>query len=97
MEKQIGVFFRELPAGARRQDCEAFRSGAANDEFDGLRPIQRLKMAVRQVGWQRGNMLSSLGDGSFLFFRITANWVVPRDTERLVPSGQLLRIYFSGK
>ena len=27
--------FRELPGGARQQGCKAFRSGAANDEFDG--------------------------------------------------------------
>ena len=34
-EKQITGPFRELPGGARQQGCKAFRSGAANDEFDG--------------------------------------------------------------
>ena len=34
-EKQIMGPFRELPGGARQQGCKAFRSGAANDEFDG--------------------------------------------------------------
>jgi len=34
-----------------------------------VRPIQRPKMAERQAGWQRGNILSSLwGTGVFCFF-----------------------------
>ena len=31
----IDVILQKAPGGARQQGCKAFRSGAANDEFDG--------------------------------------------------------------
>lgn len=33
----------------------------------GIRPIARLKLAVRQHGWQRGNGSRPYRDGNFLF------------------------------
>ena len=50
-----------------------FRSGAANDEFDGLARYSERKMAVRQFGWQRGILSSHTGfgsDGIFLLANI---------------------------
>jgi len=46
-----------------------FRSGAANDEFDGLARYSERKMAVRQFGWQRGKVLVPLGMESLFFYR----------------------------
>jgi hypothetical protein len=34
-EKRFAYLFREPAVGASRYGCEEFRSGTANDEFDG--------------------------------------------------------------
>lgn len=48
--------------------AELFRSGAANDESDGLARYSELELAVRQFGWQRGKVLVPLGMGAYFFY-----------------------------
>ena len=60
-----------------------FRSGAANDESDGFRPVQRVKDGCRQFGWHREKALvPRFWDGGFIFLGDTDwqgwIWVVPR-------------------
>ena len=49
----------------------------------------------RKASWvaTREYALVPVRDGSF-FSRLTASWVVPRDTERLVPIGPRFRFVF---
>ena len=62
--------FRELPGGARQQGCKAFRSGAANDEFDGYARYSGTSWPKGQVGWQRGNIDSRPFDGTGVFLLV---------------------------
>ena len=70
-----------------------FRSGAANEEFDGLARYSERKLAFGKLG---GTASSSrpMWDGSFFICRYYAwaIWVVPRE-EKLVPKGVLLYIF----
>jgi hypothetical protein len=48
---------------------ELFRSGAANDEFDGLARYSDKSWPIyRQFGWQRGKVLVPLGMESLFFY-----------------------------
>lgn len=68
IEKQTVQFFRELPDGARQQAGRAFRSGAANDEFDGSARYSGQSWPYGKLGGNAGFRLPSLDwDGSFLF------------------------------
>ena len=70
-----------------------FRSGAANEEFDGLARYSERKLAFGKLG---GTASSSrpMWDGSFFYLCRSAKaiWVVPRE-EKLVPKGVLLYIF----
>ena len=70
-----------------------FRSGAANDEFDGLARYSERKLAFGKLG---GTASSSrpMWDGGFFYLCRSAKaiWVVPRE-EKLVPKGVLLYIF----
>ena len=80
IEKQTVQFFRELPDGARQQAGRAFRSGAANDEFDGSARYSGQSWPYGKLGGNAGFRLPSLEwDGSFFVFQPAANWVVPRE------------------
>ncbi len=59
-EKQITGLFRELPVGARQYGCKAFRSGAANDEFDGYARYSGTSWPKGKLGGNAGIQLSSL-------------------------------------
>ena len=70
-----------------------FRSGAANDESDGLARYSERKLAFGKLG---GTASSSrpMWDGGFFYLCRSAKaiWVVPRE-EKLVPKGVLLYIF----
>ena len=70
-----------------------FRSGAANEEFDGLARYSERKLAFGKLG---GTASSSrpMWDGGFFYLCRSAKaiWVVPRE-EKLVPKGVLLYIF----
>ena len=70
-----------------------FRSGAANEEFDGLARYSERKLAFGKLG---GTASSSrpMWDGSFFYLCSYAKtiWVVPRE-EKLVPKDWLLYIF----
>jgi hypothetical protein len=59
-EKQITSLSRELSVGARQQGCKAFRSGAANDEFDGYARYSGSSWPYGKLGGNAGIQLSSL-------------------------------------
>ena len=71
-----------------------FRSGAANDEFDGFARYSERKLAFGKLG---GTASSSrpMWDGSFFYLCSYAKtiWVVPRE-EKLVPKDLLLYFIF---
>lgn len=68
IEKQTVQAFRELPDGVRQQTGRAFRSGAANDEFDGSARYSGQSWPYGKLGGNAGFRLPSLEwDGSFLF------------------------------
>ena len=48
---------------------ELFRSGAANDEFDGLARYSDKSWPIyRQFGWQRGKSSRPIGDEGLFFY-----------------------------
>ena len=76
---------------------ELFRSGAANDEFDGLARYSEIKMAVGNLGGNAGKFSSHWGWRAYFFICckiVLANWVVPRE-KRLAPMGKPL-IFIEG-
>ena len=53
-EKQIGYLLREPTVGASRQGYEAFRSGAADDEFDGFARYSDRRWPKGKLGGNAG-------------------------------------------
>lgn len=78
-------------------NAELFRFGAANDEFDGFRPIQRTKDGRRQFGWQRGKSSRPIGDEELIFLPLlpfsqpNLGGTARREVR---PKGQLLYFYW---
>ncbi|HAM05452.1 MAG TPA: hypothetical protein DCP59_08150 [Megasphaera sp.] len=90
IEKQTVQAFRELPDGVRQQTGRAFRSGAANDEFDGSARYSGQSWPYGKLGGNAGFRLPSLEwDGSFCFPAGGKLGGTARK-EKLVPKRELL-------
>ena len=90
IEKQTVQAFRELPDGVRQQTGRAFRSGAANDEFDGSARYSGQSWPYGKLGGNAGFRLPSLEwDGSFCFPAGGRLGGTARK-EKLVPKRELL-------
>lgn len=72
-----------------------FRSGAANEEFDGLARYSELKMAVGNLGGTARSSRPMFGMGLIFWWNLIflmAIWVVPRE-RKARPNGMSFPIF----
>lgn len=68
-EATYACLYRELPDGVRQQNRKAFRSGAANDEFDGYARYSGISWPKGKLGGNAG-IYSRPFSGTGVFFII---------------------------